>query len=512
MTVSTSPDQLASGLRVDLASMTRQLLECAVGAEIGLFAPQRSQPPATCRRLCLEPDGEDNARGPCAMIERLLTGDPEFSGDETGGCELGHDTALHALREAGEWVLLLAPRREEPQERDSGPSARLHAAGHLWEQCRKWIEENTGLAGEVLRSYEQLNVLFDVTQQICKAQEAPQIKLFLIHRLAETFQCDWACCLSPKDGVLWWCPDKSEERRQTIQVIEERCGDLIQEVREQQVVKVSNRPMSGDSIWPSLLLAPLSDQEGAVDILVFGRRPPKPDFLSGDMLMIDSVLNHARHVIANLRLTERLRTMSLESVRAFSSAIDKKDRYTSGHSGRVGFLSRLIGQELGLSAEELQDLEWGGILHDVGKIGIHEDILCKPGRLTPEEFAMIQQHSMMSHEITAPIQALAPIRDIVLFHHETPDGTGYPAGLKGDEIPLLASVVHVADTFDALTTSRSYRSKFSLEKALEIMHKDSGTKLDGRLVEALETAFQAFRLSQPDRFAKLFPHIEEEQS
>jgi HD-GYP domain-containing protein (c-di-GMP phosphodiesterase class II) len=494
----------------DSLTATLQLLERALGMEIGLFSPQRNQPPATCRGSCFEPGEDRGAGGPCSLVKNLLTGDPDLAIENAGDCDLGHNVALHALREAGEWALLLRPRTSAMKGQDD-VATRLKASGLLWEQCRKWIEENTGLANEVLRSYEQLNVLFDVTQQICKSQEAAQIKLFLIRRLAETFQCDWSCCLSPVDGVLWWCAETGEDRDQAIRMLETRCADLIREVGERQAVKVYNRPMIGGSTWPSLLFAPLSDQQGAVDILVFGRRFPKPEFLSGDVLMIDSVLSHARHVIANLRLTERLRTMSLEAVRAFTSAIDKKDRYTSGHSERVGFLSRLIGQELGLSAEELQDLEWGGMLHDVGKIGIHEDILSKPGKLTPEEYAVIRQHAQMSHEIIAPIKAFSPICEIVLHHHETPDGTGYPSGLKGDEIPLLASIVHVADTFDALTTSRSYRQKHSQSKALEIMRRDSGTKLDGRLVEAFSRAFERFQNTQPDRFVRFFPHIEKEQ-
>lgn len=509
MTAVVKSDQANLSPDVDSLVEIRQLLERALNVQLGLFAPQRCQSPVTCREACLEAVGGAPARGPCGLVACLNTGDPDFSIESSGGCDLGHDVALHAMKEAGEWVLLLRPRSEMTPADRADSAAQLVAAGRLWEQCRRWIEENTGLANEVLRTYEQLNVLFDVTQQICKAQEAAQVKLFLIHRLAETFQCDWSCCLSPQDGVLWWCADAQEERDRTIRAIEDRCAHLIHEVREQQSVKVYNRPTTADQSWPSLLLAPLAEEAGGVDILVFGRRPPKGEFLSGDMLMIDSVLNHARYVIANIRLTERLRAMSLEAVRAFTSAIDKKDRYTSGHSERVGFLSRLIGQELGLSGEQLQDLEWGGILHDVGKIGIHEDILSKPGRLTDEEYAIIRRHSQMSHEIIAPIQAFASIRDIVLHHHETPDGTGYPKGLKGDEIPLLASIVHVADTFDALTTSRSYRAKYPLAEAIEIMRRDSGTKLDVRMVEAFTRAFEAFRVTQPGRFRRMFSHIEE---
>ena len=197
-------------------------------------------------------------------------------------------------------------------------------------------------------------------------------------------------------------------------------------------------------------------------------------------------------------------------MRALVSAIDKKDHYTSGHSERVGFLSQLIGQHMGLEPELLQDLEWGGLLHDVGKIGISDGVLSKPGGLTVKEFDHIKQHVIMSHEIIAPIECMASVRDIVLYHHEVPDGSGYPEGLRGEEIPLPARIVHVADTFDALTTSRSYRKAFPLGKALAIMEADKGTKLDAQIVEHFLAAFGAFRVEQPDNLRRLFSHLAEE--
>jgi HD-GYP domain-containing protein (c-di-GMP phosphodiesterase class II) len=493
----------------DSAVALRQLLERAVGLEIGVFSPDRMRYPPTCQRDCMEAGPDGRLRGPCPLLRDLSTAVAPL--EQPGRCDLGHSVAIHMEDMSGSVVLVLQPVDNSDGLGWPGPElGQLQAIGQLWDQCQRWVDENNGLANEVLRTYEQLNVLFDITQQICETQDAAQVKLSIIRRLAETLNCDWSCCLSPEDGVLWWCGSESEDRSRIVSAIEERCAELILEVRERQLIKVYNRTSGpeGDD-WPSLLFAPLKGEAAALDILVFGRRSPKPAFLSGDMLMVDSVLSHAQHVIANLKLTERLRTMSLEAVRAFTSAIDKKDRYTSGHSERVGFIARLIGEELGLSAQDLQDLEWGGVLHDVGKIGIHDEILAKPGKLTPEEYAIIKQHSRMSHDIIAPIKSFESIRELVLYHHETPDGSGYPEGLRGEAIPLAARIVHVADTFDALTSSRSYRAKYSLAQAWEIMHKDKGTKLDAPIVEAFERAFRRFMTTQPGRFAKVFPHIEE---
>jgi len=191
------------------------------------------------------------------------------------------------------------------------------------------------------------------------------------------------------------------------------------------------------------------------------------------------------------------------------SAIDQKDHYTSGHSERVGFLAHLTGRGLGLPLSELKVLEWAGLLHDVGKIGIPEDILNKPGRLTEAEFDQIKRHSVMGHEILKPIASLEQVLAGVLYHHETPDGSGYPEGLKGDEISLVARIIRAADVFDALSSARSYRGAYSIEAACEIIRKDAGTKIDAEVAQALLEAIAAFRAARPDEFAAMFLPAEE---
>jgi HD-GYP domain-containing protein (c-di-GMP phosphodiesterase class II) len=186
------------------------------------------------------------------------------------------------------------------------------------------------------------------------------------------------------------------------------------------------------------------------------------------------------------------------------NAIDQKDNYTYGHSERVGFLAKVTGQSLGLTSKELQKLEWAGLLHDVGKIGIPEHVLNKPGRLTPEEFDLIKEHPGRSYEVLRPVASLEPVLDAVLYHHENPDGTGYPKGLKGEEIPLMARIIHVVDVFDALTSTRSYRGAYDVERAIEIISKDSGTKLDAQIVECFFGAWAILPKSHPEQYRRWF--------
>lgn len=492
----------------DLNTPLIRVFEQAVGADVCLFSAEKVQLGQACRECMAGPDGKPDRSRACPVVRDLARGNGWEPGEYPSVCQAGWAIRVHALENEGGHVLVVSPA-SEPAERDL--EERLSATAALWERCQRLAGETEGLAQEVIRSYEQLNVIFDITQQICKAHDAAEIKHFLIRRLAQTLQCDWSCCMSAAEGMLWWSNDSRLNRDEIMARVRARHASLFWQACENRTPVVYNQVEGTDDEY-SLLVGTLGEAEAAPDILLLARRAGESEFIYGDVMMIDSMLSHAQHVIANLKLVERLRTMSLGAVRALVSAIDKKDHYTSGHSERVGFLSHLIGQRMGLSPEQLQDLEWAGLLHDVGKIGIREEILTKPAGLTPEEFDQIKEHVRMSYEIVAPIECMSSVRDVVLYHHEVPDGTGYPKGLKGDAIPLLARIVHVADTFDALTTSRSYRKAFPVSKALAIMHKEKGTKLETGIVDAFVEAFAAFRAEQPDRFRQLFSHLEEEAS
>lgn len=180
----------------------------------------------------------------------------------------------------------------------------------------------------------------------------------------------------------------------------------------------------------------------------------------------------------------------LETIVALANSIDSKDAYTRGHSQRVGDLSVEIGTELGLTRRELRLLHYGGILHDVGKIGIGDAILCKQTRLTDEEMVVMREHPVIGGNIVDAVSFLAPVRAAVRNHHERWDGTGYPDKLKGEEIPLIARIVNCADTFDACTSTRPYQKAMPLEKAMEILENLRGTQLDPNVLDALRRVLQ----------------------
>jgi putative nucleotidyltransferase with HDIG domain len=191
---------------------------------------------------------------------------------------------------------------------------------------------------------------------------------------------------------------------------------------------------------------------------------------------------------------EENRELFIGSIRMLAAAIDEKDPYTRGHSGRVAKYSMLIGQELGLSSEELDKLRISALLHDVGKIGVEDRVLKKPGSLTPEEFDLMKQHTVKGANIMRPVSQLKEMLPGIELHHEHMDGRGYPYGLQGQQIPLMARIIGVADTLDAMTTNRPYQSAMDLDYALGRIKSLTGAKFDGVVVTALESAINAGKL------------------
>ena len=176
------------------------------------------------------------------------------------------------------------------------------------------------------------------------------------------------------------------------------------------------------------------------------------------------------------------------AIRALATALDARDPYTAGHSERVSVLSVAIGRTLSLSADDLEVVRLGALLHDIGKIGVPDDVLRKPGALTPSEYDTIKQHTVLGARILRTVPFLSRHVAIVELHHERPDGNGYPHGLVGDDIPLAARIVHVADAYDAMTNARAYRPGRPSHEALSELWNASGTEFHAEVVSALASA------------------------
>jgi len=189
--------------------------------------------------------------------------------------------------------------------------------------------------------------------------------------------------------------------------------------------------------------------------------------------------------IEELQLSQaQLADLYLATIKSLALAIDAKDQYTHQHILRVQRYAVATAKQMGLTGADLEGVNTGALLHDIGKLGVPEYVLLKPGRLTAEEFEKIKKHPEIGAAILDPVEFPWPVLPVVKYHHEKWDGTGYPEGLKGEEIPLAARVLAVADVYDALTSSRSYRKAWPHEKALAVIKQDAGTHFDPVVVEA----------------------------
>ncbi len=224
---------------------------------------------------------------------------------------------------------------------------------------------------------------------------------------------------------------------------------------------------------------------------------------TAELAHLASNFNHMAGNIEALvrRLRQALRQnqeLFLETIRTLAAAIDAKDPYTRGHSERVSSYSMAIAKHLGLGSDEVFQVRIAAILHDVGKLGIRETILNKPGGLTEAEFSIMRRHPEIGAQIMAPIRALKDIIPGIRNHHETWDGRGYPDGLAGEDIPLVARIIGVADTFDAMTTNRPYQKALTLEFVLEKIREMSGIRFAPPVVDALLAAVAAGDITPPD--------------
>jgi len=214
-------------------------------------------------------------------------------------------------------------------------------------------------------------------------------------------------------------------------------------------------------------------------------------FTEDDVKLFQMFSNQVAIALDNARLYEEMRDTFLGVAEALAEAIEKRDPYTGGHTKRVVNYSLAAAKYLNLSQREIELLRLSAILHDIGKVGIEDKILRKPGRLDDEETKVMKMHPTFGVDIMQHIKQLKDLIPGMKYHHERSDGNGYPDGLKGKEIPIIASIIAVADTFDAMTTDRSYRTRLPHHIAIDEIKKEAGAQFEREVALAFVKAFEA---------------------
>ena len=234
--------------------------------------------------------------------------------------------------------------------------------------------------------------------------------------------------------------------------------------------------------FPAQLFIPLNTKGELVGFIIAGSKRSMQSYTHDDEVALSTLANQTAVVIENARLYEDLEGTFVQTVVTLANAIDMRDTYTSSHSQRIAEWAADVARLLGCTAQEVQAVYWGGLLHDIGKIGIPDSILRKPTKLDDSEWGIIRNHTILGAQLVSPIKKLTNVAPIIESSHERYNGSGYPCGLKGEEIPLGARIIGVVDSFSAMLDERPYKRSLSQEEALEELKRNSGILFDPQVL------------------------------
>lgn len=349
--------------------------------------------------------------------------------------------------------------------------------------------ELNSMTKELSERYEELNLIYDMGNLSKKHEMGREIFIQMVKLCTIYMGADMVFFIRPEKKQVFHTihPNNKEI---DINFLVERIRDKIYPfVAYSKKSVVFNEDANHkfdlrlDTLPYKVLAAPIFFKKKVIALLAMFKSDNKTNFTNSDRNLLEVMASQAGIIIQNRHLYSEQQLFMEQVVTALIESIDAKDPYTRGHSDRVNSFSIAIGKAMGLSEHNLKTLYWASHLHDLGKIGVPDIILTKKGKLTDEEFTVIKMHPDRGYSILKDIKYLKESLPGIRHHHERYDGKGYPQGLKGEEIPLHARIIAVADTYDAMTSTRSYRPARSHEETIKEIKRVAGTQLDKRVVQ-----------------------------
>jgi HD-GYP domain-containing protein (c-di-GMP phosphodiesterase class II) len=334
---------------------------------------------------------------------------------------------------------------------------------------------------EMLQLSDQLTFLFKLARKTIGINEIDAFCKVILEEIAPAIGADY--------GIVHTKGRRDQETDILHNIDEKELGTLREKGIDRIPVKDSTVIFSL-SDGTSVLHSPIKEKGGPIGYMAFFKSPDKRFFTSYEKKFVSIIEHIISPTVETIRLYGSLQDLYVNTVKALAAAIDAKDQYTHGHSFRVAKFANAIGRQLGVPEKTLNDLDIAAYMHDLGKIGVPESILGKPGKLTEDEFREIKKHPLLTNKILEPIHLPPLIVDAAVQHHERIDGKGYPFGLKGEGISPYARIIAVADVFDALTSKRPYRDAMTVEKALGILCQGIDIEFDREAVQAIVGAMQ----------------------
>ncbi|MHC5113203.1 MAG: HD-GYP domain-containing protein [Planctomycetota bacterium] len=429
-----------------------------------------------------------------------LIGEPA-SGHETilGVMAIGHE----ALRGEG-FEAICRSAEVSPEDARSAlePLAR-HRREDIepWARALSWMHEDllrvdgdthaiTTFSKQLIESYEQMSLLYRVGELMNDINDPKGFVSLACELLLTTLEFQWVSVrfsslttlgrTLANELVLTGQLPCSHTRydRLARELVSERNVDDRPEVLEEPTSELAK--IVGSEVFVNPLLC---DNQLAGVVMAGSKGGPDPQVTSNDMQLISATADFMGAFLHNSSMYSEQRTTFLGIINALSASIDAKDQYTRGHSERVAHLASKLARAIGMTEEQAERVRLAGVLHDMGKIGVPEAVLLKPGRLSDAEFEAIKKHPTIGYNILKDIEPLQDVLPGVLYHHERWDGGGYPEGLRGSRIPLIGRILAVADAFDAMSSDRAYRPRIARESVLREMQLGAGAQWDHELVK-----------------------------
>ena len=371
------------------------------------------------------------------------------------------------------------------------------------EQLSSEVEQ---LCEQLCHTYEEISLLYRLTHNLALNTQEEELAAAAVEWIGQIMPAQGlAIYLPPRrwsdsaGGYLWDCGSFPLDRRQVKKLL-----DYLR-LGTQRTPCLLNHPREQHPDWPfeqvqELIAVPIYESERFFGWMLAVNHTYGGEFGTAEVDLLQSISTILGIHRGNTLYYREQGELLTGIVRSLTSAIDAKDPYTHGHSDRVARVAVRLARRLGCDSRTVDTIYLAGLLHDIGKIGIDERVLRKPGRLTDEAFEHIKQHTVIGYEILQDIKQLRHVLPVVLHHHEAWDGSGYPHGLAGENIPYLARVVAVADAFDAMSSDRPYRKGMDDQRLDEVIRSGAGKQWDPRVVEAFFACRDEIR-----RVSKLSP-------
>ncbi len=356
--------------------------------------------------------------------------------------------------------------------------------------ARRSEEETEGFTKQLMGAFETIDLLYSLGRAMKAPFSPAEFLTSVCARARTTLSFNWvAVCFSDSlrtpvslkrmlvaDGTL---PVEATAFRAAI-------SNTLQD--SDTTCKVhTDLPALASKNNPQVITQPLLCKGHQIGVLVAGDKfGDDPMVTSYDTQLVEACAGFLSTFVENVALYDEQQELFVGTLHALTAAIDAKDRYTRGHSERVALLSRQLAQAAGMPEPQCERIRIAGLVHDVGKIGVPEATLLKPGKLTDQEFEQIKKHPETGFEILHQVRLLSDVLPGVLHHHERYDGKGYPYGLSGTDIPLMARIIAVADTFDAMSSDRAYRARMPRQQVLAEIARSAGSQLDPRLAQLMQ--------------------------